>query len=144
MRAHTNALACLGLRHVPELPRFTAALFAALFAAVGCAPLSAPLERHGPVPPPSDGDAFAVALFQTTGARLESGHRWRLEDNGRVFDAVIDDIAHAHTSVDIVSYIWHSGEPSDRILAALGRRARGAVSSCAAARTRRGSRRASQ
>jgi len=91
----------------------------------GCAPLSPQLELHGPVPPPADADAFAAALFQSTGAHLQAGHRWHLEDDGRVFTAIIDDIGRARTSVDIVSYIWHSGEPSDRILAALERRAHG-------------------
>jgi len=103
--------------------RIVAAFFlAALF---GCAPLSPQLEIHGPVPPPADAEAFAVALFQSTGAHLLAGHRWHIEDDGHVFDAIIDDIGRARTSVNIVSYIWHSGEPSDRILTALERRAHG-------------------
>jgi len=96
-----------------------------VFLVAGCAPLSPQLELHGPVPSPDDAAAFEAALFQTTGAHLSKGNRWRIEDDGRVFDAIIDDIGRARTSVDIVSYIWHSGEPSDRILAALERRAHG-------------------
>lgn len=91
----------------------------------GCAPLSPELTLHGPVPTPDDADAFDVALFQTVGAHLARGHRWKLEDDGTVFDAIVDDIGRARTSVDIVSYIWHSGQPSDRLVAALERRAHG-------------------
>jgi cardiolipin synthase len=89
----------------------------------GCAaPLSPQLELHGAVPSPADGDGFAVALFQTAGARLVDGHKVTLEDDGRVFDAIVDDIGRARTSINFVSYIWHSGEPSDRIIAALEKR----------------------
>jgi cardiolipin synthase len=91
-------------------------------AAAGCAPISPDLELHGSIPPPSDSEAFEAALFQTVGAHLLRGHRWRLEDNGRVFAALVEDIARARVSVNIVSYIWHSGQPSDRILDALAKR----------------------
>jgi cardiolipin synthase A/B len=101
------------------------AAVAVAVAVAACAPLSPQLELHGAVPAPADAEAFEVALFQTTGAHLERGHRWRLEDDGRVFSALVDDIGRARASVDIVSYIWHSGEPSDRILAALEKRAHG-------------------
>ena len=93
--------------------------------ASSCAPLSPELVLHGPVPSPADGEAFDIALFQTTGARLQRGHRWHLEDSGQVFTAIVDAIGRAHTSVDIVSYIWHSGEPSERIIGALEKRAHG-------------------
>ena len=59
------------------------------------------------------------------GTHLARGHRWQLEDDGRVFDAIVDEIGKARVSVDIVIYIWHSGYPSDRLLAALGKRAPG-------------------
>jgi cardiolipin synthase len=91
----------------------------------GCVPLTPRFELRGAVPPASDGAAFDVALFQAAGVRLSSGNQWRLEPDGHVFDAVIDAIGGAERSVDMVSYIWHSGEPSDRIVAALERRARG-------------------
>jgi cardiolipin synthase len=93
--------------------------------AAGCAPLSPELALHGPVPSPDDGDAFDVALFQTVGTHLVPGHGWQLEDDGRVFDGIIADVGGARVSVNIVSYIWHSGQPSDRIVAALEKRAHG-------------------
>src|SRR4051794_37586448 len=86
------------------------------FLVTGCAVSSPQFALHGPVPPPEDRDAFAAALFQTTGARLVGGHRWHLEDSGTVFDGIIDAIEHAERSINFESYIWHSGEPSERIL----------------------------
>src|SRR5690242_1773605 len=112
MRAHNRAVSCLCLIEV-----LRSSLWMLFAVAAGCAaPLSPILELHGDVPAPSDGAAFDAALFQTTGARFWRGHRVRLEDDGRVFDAIVDDIDHARVSVNFVSYIWHSGEPSDRIL----------------------------
>ena len=124
MRAHTIPLACLRLRYVHHSAA-VAILVGAVAVGAGCAPLTPPFQLHGPVPPPSDADAFEAALFQTTGAHLRGGQRWRLEDDGHVFAALVDDIGRARTSVNIVSYIWHSGEPSDRIVAALEKRAHG-------------------
>jgi cardiolipin synthase len=99
-------------------------VFLSLLAA-GCAVSSPHFELNGPVPPPSDRDAFAAALFQTTDARLVGGHRWRLEDSGKVFDGIVDAIGRAEHSINFESYIWHSGEPSNQILAALQKRTRG-------------------
>ena len=91
----------------------------------GCMPLSPELTLHGPVPAADDLGAFDVALFQTVGQHLEPGHRAQLADDGEVFDAIVDAIGQARVSVNIVSYIWHSGQPSDRIVDALARRAPG-------------------
>ncbi|MGZ3439917.1 MAG: phospholipase D-like domain-containing protein, partial [Polyangia bacterium] len=102
--------------------RGAAAAFGVWTIVAGCAPLSPQLELHGRVPPPSESEAFEAALFQTVGAHLLRGHRWRLEDDGRVFGALIEEIGRARVSINIVSYIWHSGEPSDRIVEALARR----------------------
>jgi cardiolipin synthase A/B len=120
MGAHTSWGLCLSPLSV--LPRPLFVVFVATTAAACVAPLSPQLELRGAVPAPADGEAFDVALFQTVGARLVGGHKVRLEDDGRVFDAIVADIGRARTSVNFVSYIWHSGEPSDRIIAALGKR----------------------
>ena len=125
MRPHAFQVACLCLRGVPECVRPAWYWLLCMAALAGCMPLSPELTIHGAVPSPADGDAFDVALFQTVGARLERGHRWRLEENGHIFGAIDEAVAQAHTSVNFVSYIWHSGQPSDRILAALEKRAKG-------------------
>ncbi|MDB4967103.1 MAG: cls1 [Myxococcales bacterium] len=102
--------------------RFAALL--PLFVA-GCAVSSPHFELVGPVPPPSEREAFAAALFQTTDARLTGGHRWQLEDSGKIFTAIVAAIGQAEHSINLESYIWHSGEPSNEIVAALSNRARG-------------------
>ena len=43
--------------------------------------------------------------------------------NGEIFDALVEEIGRARTSVDVVLYIWRPGKASDRILAALAARA---------------------
>jgi cardiolipin synthase len=65
---------------------------------------------------------FTAALYQTTGARLLAGHRWRLEADGNVFDALVADIATAQVSINFVQYIWEPGDASDRLLRALAAR----------------------
>jgi cardiolipin synthase len=77
----------------------------------------------GPVPAVSDENgAFTAALFQTTGARLQTGHQWQLEFNGDVFDALVADIHGAQSSINFVQYIWEPGAPSDRLIKALSER----------------------
>src|SRR3954471_10048901 len=76
----------------------------------------------GPVPSVTNVDDFDAALFQTTGAHLRGGHRWTLEPDGQVFDAVIADIAQARGSVNFVEYIWEPGDPSNRLLLSLEKR----------------------
>lgn len=71
----------------------------------------------------SDKTAFAAALFQTTGARMQAGHRWSLVANGSVFDSIATDIGQAQSSINFVEYIWEEGAASDRLLQALAQRA---------------------
>jgi cardiolipin synthase A/B len=90
---------------------------------LGACALNAPeLELHGAIPPPSDQKAFESAIFQASGARFSDGNGWKLVPDGSIFDRLVDEIGHARRSVSLESYIWHSGEPSDRILAALQKR----------------------
>jgi cardiolipin synthase len=79
-------------------------------------------ELAGPVPPVTDTGGFEAALFETTGAQLRGGHRWTLEPDGQVFDAIVGDIAQARGSVNFVEYIWEPGDPSNRLLLALEKR----------------------
>ena len=113
------------LHRAVELRSLAAGVVAAVAlatVAAGCAPVSSQFELHGSVPPPSESEAFDNALFQTVGARPLRGHRWRLEVDGRVFGAIADEVARARVSVNIVVYIWHSGEPSERLLDGLAKR----------------------
>ena len=91
------------------------------FLSATCAHQEARFELASPVPA-VDGDGFDGALFQSVGARLLPGHRWEIANDAAVFDRHVEAIDGARSSVDIVIYIWHSGTPSDRVVAALARR----------------------
>jgi cardiolipin synthase len=71
-------------------------------------------------PPP----AFAPLAFQALGVMLRPGHAVSFAENGAVFDAVVEDIGQARSSIDLVMYIWKKGEASDRVIAALSAKAR--------------------
>lgn len=108
--------------------RWIAAIAGALLVAVvvffGCRRQGG---KHGfrlqqPIPP--SGPAFASALYQSVGVRMAPGHQVTLLDNGAVFDALVQEIAKAKSSVHIVMYIWEKGSASDRVVAALVERAK--------------------
>jgi cardiolipin synthase A/B len=77
--------------------------------------------------PPSSGDGFALALYQSLGVRLTAGHSVAIFQNGSVFDALVQQIDAARTSVNIVMYIWEKGAASDRVVKALVSRAKAGV-----------------
>jgi cardiolipin synthase A/B len=79
------------------------------------------------VTPPSSGEGFALALYQSLGVRLQAGHSVALFQNGSVFDALIEQIDGAKSSVNIVMYIWETGVASDRVVKALVARAQSGV-----------------
>ncbi|MEJ7597836.1 MAG: phospholipase D-like domain-containing protein [Kofleriaceae bacterium] len=85
-----------------------------------------PFVLSAEVPPA--GSAFDPAFFQTLGARFEGGHAITMLDNGRVFDALIEDIGRARSSIHIAMYIWEAGAASSRVSAALIARAKAGVS----------------
>ncbi|MCA1827109.1 MAG: phospholipase D-like domain-containing protein [Myxococcales bacterium] len=70
---------------------------------------------------------FGNALFQTVGIALKPGNKLDLVDNGRVFDAAIEEIVKARRSIHIDSFIWSEGKVSDRLIDAIGRRTRAGV-----------------
>ena len=76
---------------------------------------------------PDGGADFANALYQTTAVGLESGNSVEFINNGKVFDAIVAEIAKARRSIHIVTYIWSDGEVSKRVMAAIASRARAGV-----------------
>ncbi len=90
-------------------------------AVLGC---SYPNHRHDlrvrSVPEGPEG--LSQAFLQSTGVALEPGHRVELVQNGRIFDAIEEEVRAARSSIHILSYIWRPGEPSDRLLRALRER----------------------
>jgi len=79
-------------------------------------------EMKGPFHLPPGPDAFSFVLFQSTGVRLEPGHRAELLENSKVFDRMLEDIRQAKQSVHILVYIWRPCGVSDRIIEALQER----------------------
>lgn len=82
-------------------------------------------KLQGPVPGTREG--LSAALWQSLGVRVSPGHRARWLGNGAVFDALVDDIARAESSIHIVIYIWEAGVVSQRVSDALAAKARAGV-----------------
>ncbi len=76
---------------------------------------------------PASGPPFASALYQSLGVRLLPGNEVALLDNGAVFDALVEEIGKARSSVHVLLYIWEKGAASDRVTAALVERAKAGV-----------------
>ena len=70
---------------------------------------------------------FGNALFQTVGVALKPGNRIEPVDNGRIFDAAVEDIAKAKKSIHIDTFIWNEGKVSDRLIDAIAKRTRAGV-----------------
>jgi len=79
-----------------------------------------PLKLAGDVPPPGPG--YRNAFYQLLGTPFVDGNAVRWVWNGEIFDDLAAEIAGAHTSVDVVLYIWRPGKASDRMVAALAAR----------------------
>lgn len=73
------------------------------------------------------GRGFDLALFQSLGVHLSSGHQVALLNNGDVFDALVADLGRANSSIDVEIYIWEKGVASARVSAALIAKARAGV-----------------
>jgi cardiolipin synthase len=117
-------------RRRPRLLAVIAALsLAAASLGVGLARWPQPDEDafQLPLEMPASGPAFASALYQSVGVHLVPGNAVALLDNGAVFDALVEEIGRARSSVHVLLYIWEKGAASDRITAALVERARAGV-----------------
>lgn len=71
-------------------------------------------------------EGFANALFQSVDADVSPGTVKRL-DNGAVFDALVEDINRATSSINISMYIWETGEASRRVTTAVVAKAKTGV-----------------
>jgi cardiolipin synthase len=72
--------------------------------------------------PSAGGSDFAMALYQSVGTSLVDGNRVRWVDNGEVFKTLHADVAHAKSSINLVTFIWSDGKTSDRLLGELADR----------------------
>lgn len=71
---------------------------------------------------PNAPEELSLAFFQSTGVALEPGHRVEMLNNGRILDAIEEEVRAARSSIHIATYIWRPGEPSDRLIQALRER----------------------
>ena len=67
------------------------------------------------------------ALAALTDGVLMPGNDVRVIRNGAFFDALLDDVAAATSSVHLENYLWKSGRICDRVIAALAAKARDGV-----------------
>lgn len=103
-----------------------------LLALLSCAPLLACLGRSPAGEfrldaPGIEHADFGNALFQTVGATFRPGNRVEIVNNGRVFDAAVEEIGQAKKSIHIVTFIWTNGKISDRLIDAIAPRAKAGV-----------------
>lgn len=74
---------------------------------------------------PSSGDAFALAFYQSLGARLAPGHEVSMVNDGAIFERIAEDVRAAKMHVHFDVFIWQKGRASDMLLDALEARAKG-------------------
>lgn len=92
---------------------------------VGCAVHIPQLpEGSALVEPPED---FARSLRQDVGVSFRQHNQISLAENGAVFEAIAGVAGRARRSINIVTFIWRPGAPSDRVLEPLLERARAGV-----------------
>jgi cardiolipin synthase len=104
------------MRTCPLIPLLLSCLLAAC---PGDADRS-PLKLAGDIPPPGPG--YRNAFYQLLGTPFVQGNAVRCIWNGQIFDALVEEIGRARTSVDVVLYIWRPGKASNRIVEALAAR----------------------
>ncbi|HYG66505.1 MAG TPA: phospholipase D-like domain-containing protein, partial [Anaeromyxobacteraceae bacterium] len=86
-----------------------------------------PHEMRLPARIPPGEEGLALAIRQSTGVSMVPGNEVELVENGRVFDAVVEEIRQARRSVHIVLYIWRPCAASDRVIEAIAERGRRGV-----------------
>ncbi|MBA3549455.1 MAG: phosphatidylserine/phosphatidylglycerophosphate/cardiolipin synthase family protein [Nannocystis sp.] len=89
--------------------------------AAGCSSEQQPDFHLDTTPWPTE-VSFAAAMYQSLGVMMQPGHTLERIDNGAVFDAIVEEIAGARTSIHVLAYIWTPGRASDRIAEALAAR----------------------
>jgi len=84
-------------------------------------------EVHLPADAPEPGPAFGTALYQTVGARLQAGNEIHWVNNGKVFDAAVEEIGKAKKSINIATFIWSDSDTARRLTRAIAARTRAGV-----------------
>ncbi|EPX58296.1 Cardiolipin synthetase [Cystobacter fuscus DSM 2262] len=64
---------------------------------------------------PTDPEGFDLALYETLGTRFTTGNQVEWIDNGALFELIEKDVRTAKSSINIVLFIWRSGQPGDSL-----------------------------
>jgi cardiolipin synthase A/B len=64
---------------------------------------------------PSDSEGFDLAVYETLGTRFTEGNEVRWIDNGALFPLLHEDVRRAKSSINIVLFIWRSGQAGDSL-----------------------------
>src|SRR5882762_715372 len=76
---------------------------------------------------PEGVDSVGLALLETPATAMVPGNRLAWRDNGEVFKAIEDAIGSARHSIHVDMYIWKPGQPGERLVDLVCRRAREGV-----------------
>ena len=74
-----------------------------------------------------DVESMVPTFIGITEGALDKGNRVEVLQNGAYFDRLLDDIAHAKSSIHIETFVWWNGEICDRLAGALAQRARDGI-----------------
>ncbi|MBM7114369.1 phospholipase D-like domain-containing protein [Archangium primigenium] len=76
---------------------------------------------------PADPEGLGLALYQTLGTPFTEGNQVEWIDNGALFDLIAKDVRTAKSSINIVLFIWRSGEPGDSLAREIAQRTKEGV-----------------
>ena len=73
------------------------------------------------------GPALSLALYQSVGVGLRTGHVVELVQDARILERLEEEIRQARESIHLLAANWQPGEASERLLQALSERQEGVV-----------------
>ncbi|WP_434382329.1 phospholipase D-like domain-containing protein [Melittangium boletus] len=76
---------------------------------------------------PADPEGLGLALYQTLGTPFTEGNQVEWIDNGALFELIAKDVRTAKSSINIVLFIWRSGEPGDSLAREIAQRTKEGV-----------------
>ncbi|HYO67887.1 MAG TPA: phosphatidylserine/phosphatidylglycerophosphate/cardiolipin synthase family protein [Archangium sp.] len=76
---------------------------------------------------PDSGPALSLALYQSVGVGLRTGHVVELVQDARIVERLESEIRQARESIHLLASHWQPGESSERLLRALSERQPGVV-----------------
>ncbi len=72
-------------------------------------------------------EGMVETFIGITEGAIDAGNRVEILQNGAYFDRLFDDVAAAHSSIHIETFVWFKGDVCDRLAALLAERAKAGV-----------------